>query len=108
MQQLAADALPPHVGVDEDHGHVAVGLVVCREPNENGQVHIIMVPARSGALVLRPDRRILERHNEDVVVGRPVQGTTRQLLSVPHTRQAGRSLVRVVLICGRMILWLSC
>ena len=30
-------------------------LVICREPIENGQVHILIVPARSGALVPRQD-----------------------------------------------------
>ena len=32
-------------------------LVICRETIENGQVHILIVPARSGALVPRQDRQ---------------------------------------------------
>ena len=120
LQQLAADTPSPYVGVDKDHGHVAIvgddrssavlrttgfsqchrhhvpvrvevaddqaclwlsdllpdpghpvnaglwesgnvphadgSLVICRETIENGQVHILIVPARSGALVPRQDR----------------------------------------------------
>jgi len=125
LQQLAADTPSPYVGVNKDHGHVAIvgddrssavlratgfsqchrqhdpvrievaddktglrlgqllpdpghpvsvgglesgdvsgvpdadgSLVICREPIEDGQVHILIVPAQFGVLVPRQDRPV--------------------------------------------------